>query len=134
MNGAVGRRGFLLLLAGIPAAAQVSPRSRRSPKATGAQGNPGDTPLATFSGPVHEIDSKGLAIDQGEGDEANTLRFYFTHKTHFFDGDRKIKSSDIKVGDAVSVETKRALDGELEAINVRVEKPKPSQKTKTPSQ
>jgi len=78
-------------------------------------------PLATFSGPVHEIDSKSLSIEQGDGEDAPTLRFLFTHKTRFYRGDKKIKASDIKPGDHVSVETKRFPDGELEAVNVRLE-------------
>ncbi|HKW98346.1 MAG TPA: hypothetical protein VJN43_11490 [Bryobacteraceae bacterium] len=101
--------GLLVLLAGTPrqAAAQFP------------------QPLATFTGAVHEIDSKSLSILQGEGEDAPDLRFVFTHKTRFYMGKERIKWSDIKPGDQVSIETKRFPDGELEAVNVRLEKKKP---------
>ena len=82
-------------------------------------------PLATFTGAVHEIDSKSLSILQGEGEDAPDLRFVFTHKTRFYKGTERIKWSDIKPGDQVSIETKRFPDGELEAVNVRLEKKNP---------
>ncbi len=83
-------------------------------------------PLATFSGVVEEIDAKKIALQDADG---NTLPFVLTHKTRYFAGAKKVKASDIKPGDRVSIETKRVPDGELEAINVRLEKPP---KTKTP--
>ena len=83
-------------------------------------------PLATFSGVVEEIDAKKISLQDADG---NTLQFVCTHKTRYFAGSKKIKASDIKPGDRVSIETKRFPDGELEAINVRLESPP---KTKTP--
>jgi len=83
-----------------------------------------EQPLATFTGVVQEIDSKKLALEDAD---SNTLQFVLTHKTRYYAGSKKIKASDIKKGDRVSIETKRFPDGELEAINVRLEP-----KTKTP--
>ena len=83
-------------------------------------------PLATFSGVVEEIDGKKIALKDAD---SNTLQFVCTRKTRYFAGSKKIKASDIKPGDRVSIETKRFPDGELEAINVRLESPP---KTKTP--
>jgi hypothetical protein len=83
-------------------------------------------PLATFSGVVEELDGKKILLQDADG---NTLPFVLTHKTRYFAGSKKIKASDIKPGDRVSIETKRFPDGELEAINVRLESPP---KTKTP--
>jgi uncharacterized ubiquitin-like protein YukD len=85
-----------------------------------------EQPLATFSGVVEEIDVKKIDLQDADG---NTLRFVLTHKTRYFAGTKKIKASDIKRGDQLSIETKRFPDGELEAINVRVQSPP---KTKTP--
>ena len=97
--------GFLLILAaGRPADAQIIPE-----------------PLATFTGVVKDIDGKALTLDEADG---NTLRFVCTRKTRYYDGNRKIKASAIKSGAHVTVETKRFPDGELEAINVRLEHPK----------
>lgn len=83
-----------------------------------------EQPLATFTGVVQEIDSKKLALQDAD---SNTLQFVLTHKTRYYSGNKRIKGSDIKRGDRVSIETKRFPDGELEAINVRLEP-----KTKTP--
>lgn len=77
-------------------------------------------PLATFSGIVQEIDNKKIDLQDADG---NTLQFVLTHKTRYFAGAKKIKASDIKRGDQLSIETKRFPDGELEAINVRLQKP-----------
>src|SRR5690349_20549164 len=70
-------------------------------------------PLATFAGAVQHIDGKTIALLDTD---ANTLQFVCTHKTRYFEGTKKIKASDIKPGDRVSIETKRFPDGELEAI------------------
>jgi hypothetical protein len=80
-----------------------------------------EQPLATFRGEVQKIELQDA--------DSNTLQFVCTHKTRYFAGSKKIKSSEIKPGDRVSIETKRFPDGELEAINVRLESPP---KTKTP--
>jgi uncharacterized ubiquitin-like protein YukD len=85
-----------------------------------------EQPLATFSGIVQEIDAKKISLQDADG---NTLQFVLTHKTRFFAGTKKIKASAVKPGDQLSIETKRFPDGELEAINVRLESP---HKTKTP--
>ena len=85
-----------------------------------------EQPLATFNGVVQKIDEKKIDLQDADG---NTLPFVLTHKTRYFAGTKKIKSSDIKPGNRVSIETKRFPDGELEAINVRLDSPS---KTKTP--
>ena len=79
-----------------------------------------EQPLATFHGVVQKIDAKKIELQDAE---SNTLQFVCTHKTRYFAGSRKIKASDIKPGDLLSIETKRFPDGELEAINVRLESP-----------
>jgi hypothetical protein len=83
-----------------------------------------EQPLATFSGAVQQMDGKTIALL--DSTDANTLQFVCTHKTRYFDGTKRIKASDIRPGDRVSIETKRFPDGELEAINVRRERKKPS--------
>ena len=80
-----------------------------------------NVPTATFSGLVQIVDKGSLTLLE---DDSNTLRFVCSRKTHYFDGDKKIKLADVKPGDRVEVETKRFPDGELEAINVRIEHPK----------
>src|SRR5579863_3450972 len=69
----------------------------------------GEEPLATFTGAVQDIDKKILRI---KSEDANTLQFVCGRKTQYFDGDKKIKITDVKPGDHVSVETKRFRNGE----------------------
>jgi hypothetical protein len=77
-------------------------------------------PLATFTGTVQNIDKKKLTLQEAD---SHTLQFVSSRKTQYFDGDKKVKSSYIKPGDRITVETKRFADGEMEAINVRIEHP-----------
>lgn len=84
---------------------------------TGKQKTP-DEPLPNFTGTVRGIGSKTLTL---EGPESNTLQFNCSKKTKYYDGSKKIKSSAIQAGDRVSVEAKRAPDGTLDAVNVRLE-------------
>jgi len=80
-----------------------------------------DAPLATFTGAVQNIDKKRLTLQEAD---SKTLEFVCSRKTQYYDGTKKIKSSDIKTGDRVTVDTKRFADGEMEAINVHIERPK----------
>ena len=110
--------GMLALALALPGLSQYT--RRRSP----GEASPGaipEEPLATFSGAVQDIDKKLLRI---KSEDSNTLQFVCSHKTQYFDGDKKIKGSDIKPGDRVSVDSRRFRNGELEAINVHVEHPK----------
>ena len=91
-------------------------------------GGVGDEPLATFKGAVQDLDKKVLRI---KSEDANTLQFVCDRKTHYFDGDKQIKITEVKPGDHVAVETKRFRNGELEAINVRLEHVK-TQNAETP--
>lgn len=110
---------LLALGSALPGASQVY-----RPRQSIGKANPAaipDEPLATFTGAVQDVDKKLLRI---KSEDANTLQFVCSRKTQFFDGDKKIKVTDIKPGDRVSVDSKRFRDGELEAINVHVEHPK----------
>jgi len=81
----------------------------------------GATPAVTFTGIVRGFDSKLLNI---EGPETNTLVFHCSKKTKYFDGDKEIKKDAIKSDVHVSVDAKRAGDGSMDALNVRLEHPK----------
>jgi hypothetical protein len=113
---------LLLLLAALPSPCQIARPGRggsRSPR-TGVGDVSGQQPLATFKGTVQEIDKKALTVEEAD---SNTLQFVCSRKTHYYNGTKEIKASTLKPGDRVTVETKRFRDGELEAINVRLEKP-----------
>jgi hypothetical protein len=79
--------------------------------------------MPSFTGTVRVIDAKVLTIERPD---ANTLDFNCTKKTKYLDGSKKIKVKDVKAGDRVSVEAKRALDGSLDAVTVHVERGKSS--------
>jgi transcription antitermination factor NusG len=118
------RLSILLLLAiGLPVFSQFGrpmPGGRaRIPSTSGA--TVPNVPLATFTGAVQNIDKKKLTLQEAD---SKTLQFVCSRKTQYYDGDKKVKSSDIKPGDQVTVETKRFADGEMEAINVHIERPK----------
>ena len=111
----VGVLTLVVLGTAAPGFPQIYRRGQAAPGAVGEE------PLATFTGAVQDIDKKILRI---KGEEANTLQFVCDRKTQYFDGGKRIKIADIKPGDRVTVETKRFRNGELEAINVRLEHPK----------
>jgi len=105
----------LLLFCGILAA---FPAARRG----GAE--QAQEPLPNFSGTIRGIDSKVIAL---EVPGPNLLEFRCSKKTKYYDGSKKIASSTLKPGDHVTVEARRALDGSLDAVNVRLERQKPAQ-------
>jgi hypothetical protein len=84
------------------------------------------TPAVTFTGIVRGIDAKLLNI---EGPETNTLVFRCSKKTKFFDGDKEIRRDAVKTETHVSVDARRAPDGSMDALNVRVEHPKTEEST-----
>ena len=111
---------LVLLAFGSPAFSQYGRPARggRGRGSSTAGATVGNEPLATFTGAVQNIDKKKLTLQEAD---SKSLEFVCSRKTQYYDGDKKIKSSDIKPGDHVTVETKRFADGELEAINVHIE-------------
>ena len=92
---------------------------RRTPR-TGEQ-KPPDEALPSFKGTVRSVNGSKLTV---ETEESNTLEFRSSKKTKFYNGDKKAKSADLKVGDQVSIEARRSPDGSLDAVNIRMEHPK----------
>ena len=80
---------------------------------------PAVEPLATFTGTVQSIEGKSLTL---QFEDSNTMLFRCTSKTAYYDGDKKIKASEIKIGDLVSVEGRRELGNEVVAVTVRRER------------
>jgi hypothetical protein len=99
---------------GLPSAVpDIGTKKQKSP----------DEPLPSFPGTVRGIDAKGLTIERPD---SNTMDFHCSKKTKYFDGSKKIKPSDVKPGDHVSVEAKRAIDGSLDAVSVHLDRQKSS--------
>jgi hypothetical protein len=129
--------GFLLsLLAGVPAFSQTGrgraagyPSDRSPSQSRGGGRQSGTTtdrsavePLASFTGVLRGIGRKTLTLENAAG---NTIEFRCTKKTKYYHGSTSLKPSGLQSGDRLSVEAKRALDGSLDAVNVRLEHPKP---------
>jgi hypothetical protein len=57
--------------------------------------------------------------DSKPGEDSNTMDFEITRKTVVLAGDKKLKVTDLKAGDSLAVESKRLIDGTLEAVTVR---------------
>lgn len=124
---------LLLALAGC-ALAQYGGRQGRSQQGgRGSRGasqteKPGDpnAPLGTFYGVVKGAGAKTLSIQEAE---EHTVVFYCSKKTSYFDREAKIKPADLKAGDPVSVDARLLPDGKLQAVNVRLEHPKPGKES-----
>ncbi len=139
MSGVVHVRSAILLLALAAAAmAQIGGPSRYPGQPGRGTGLPSPVPdinkgsgkdkapeeaLPSFTGTVKGIDEKFLTLERPD---ANTMEFHCSKKTRYYDGNKKVKASAIQAGDNVSVEAKRAPDGSLDAVNVRLDRRKPS--------
>jgi hypothetical protein len=132
MSRALATAYRLLFICGVVAVLPGICQTPRQPAgrrggARQAQANPGtqaQEPMPNFSGTIHGIDPKLLTVDVPG---PNLLEFRCSKKTKYFDGSKKIASSNLKPGDRVAVEARRALDGSLDAVNVRLDRQKPPQ-------
>jgi len=77
-------------------------------------------PLASFNGTVRTIDGSTITLTRPDQDD---LEITCTRKTRYYSGSKKIKRSDIKPGDQVTVETTLDIEGKPEAVNVRLQSP-----------
>ena len=109
----------------MPAAGQTGRRERRQSAGRGGTQDQSTTEkaLPEFAGIVRGLDKKMLLLEEAD---QNTMQLYCTKKTQYFDGEKKVKASEIKVGDRVSVEARLGPDGKPEAVNVRLEREKPA--------
>jgi len=123
--------GLALLLAAGPAVCQSGRGSRRSSAAhsQNADESTSKQAMPDFTGVVRGVDSKILLLEQAD---QNTMQFYSTKKTQYFDGEKKIKVSQIKAGDRVSVEARLGPDGKPEAVNIWLQPKEASQGTDAP--
>jgi len=76
---------------------------------------PGEEPLASIHGVVQTSTSKRLIV---ETDDANSIEFYCTKKTRYFEGKKRLKAEDLKKGDLVRVESRTNILGDADAVNV----------------
>jgi hypothetical protein len=115
---------LLIVLLVVPVVAQRNPsggggRSRSTNRVP--EKAPTPDIVVNFHGELTAISSKKLTMTTGASktEDVNQLDFSITKKTEFMDGDKKLKSGDFKVGEPIEVESKRLLDGTMEAVTVR---------------
>ena len=104
---------LLMVLPGLVFAQYGRPRRGRS--IGPGNGVPGVTPAVTFRGSLRSIDKKEIVIDAGDD---QILHFKRSKKTKFFKGDKEIKPDDFPDEAAVVIEANRAMNGDLDALNV----------------
>lgn len=111
--------GLALPLLTVCSAAQDRRTQPRTPQ-PGApqQSSVSGVPLADFHGILKGLDRKGLTLEVEDG---NLLELQCSRKTRFLVDSKKAELSAFRPGDRISVETRRALNGVLEAVNVRLE-------------
>ena len=109
---------FLLLLPGLVFAQYSRPRRGRMGPNNGVPD--GVTPVITVRGVLRSINKKDIVIDSGE-DQIVTLKR--TKKTKFLKGSKEIKPDDFPDEAKVSIEANRAMNGDLDAINVYLGEP-----------
>ncbi len=80
-------------------------------------GAPGTEPPGSFAGTIDEATKKSIRVEFADG---NGLNFYCSSKTQIMDGDKKLKCADLQRGQHVTVESKHARGGTLDAVKVKV--------------
>ena len=101
----------------LSAQAPVQTRSRRS--GTQQSGvSPLETPVATFHGTLKSVSKKELVL---EVQNEHEVAFAISHKTKFLKEKKSIKAADIPSGAVLSVDGKRDILGNTEAVVVRLE-------------
>ncbi len=74
-----------------------------------------EEPLASIYGAVKVSEPKTLIVETAD---SNTIEFYCTKRTRYFEGNKRISQAQLKPGDLVRVESRTNLLGEPEAVNV----------------
>ena len=77
-----------------------------------------ETPVATFHGTLKSLSRKELVLEM-PGDQ--TITFNISHKTKFLKAGKPVKPGQIPEGTPLSVDGKRDILGNTEAVAVRVE-------------
>ena len=77
-----------------------------------------ETPVATFHGTLRSINKKEIVLDLAED---QSIAFHISHKTKFVKEAKAIKPTAIAAGSPVTVDGKRDLLGNVEAVTVTVD-------------
>jgi hypothetical protein len=79
-----------------------------------------ETPVATFHGALRSINKKEVVLALPED---QSIAFHVSHKTKFLKDAKPIKPSAIAPGAPVTIEGKRDVLGNVEAVTVTVDSP-----------
>ena len=82
-----------------------------------------ETPVATFHGTVRSINKKEIVLDMPED---QSIAFHISHKTKFVKDEKPIKPAAVAAGALVTVDGKRDLLGNVEAVTVTVDTKPPA--------
>jgi hypothetical protein len=82
-----------------------------------------ETPVATFQGTVRSISKKEIVVDMPE---EQSIAFHISHKTKFVKDAKPVKPATIATGARVTVDGKRDLLGNVEAVSVTVDTKPPA--------
>jgi hypothetical protein len=77
--------------------------------------------LPAFAGTAQTVTARLLTLELSDG---NTMNFKCSKKTVWLDGEKRVKPEAIKEGDMIVVEGKKAPDGTMDAVYVRLQRPK----------
>ena len=117
-----------LLCAQTPSTGRQSKqgRTRQQPQ---NRGSDLETPAATFHGAVRSISKKEIVLEMPEN---QSIAFHISHKTKFLKDAKPIKPAAIAVGTVVTVDGKRDLLGNVEAVSVTVDTKPPAKPEAAP--
>jgi len=102
--------------------AQTGPSRRTRSTRTTNGGLDSATPPVSIRGALRSISKKDIVIDTGDD---QIVTFKRTKKTRFLKGASAIKPDDFPVAAKVFVEASRAMNGDLDAVNVFLGEPPP---------
>ncbi len=118
-------RKLLFIVAIAAALGAQTPQTGRGGKKGQPQNkvSPLETPVATFHGTLRSLSKKEVVLEVGE---EQSIAFHISSKTKFFRDAKPIKPAAIAQGASVTVEGKRDLLGNVDAVTVTVDtKPAP---------
>ncbi len=110
------RRGLFAIILASPALLAQRRGRTQGPKPNGAGGSTSEEMLLRFPGTLKSISKKEILLEV-EGEQQ--LIFRRIKKTRFLDGEKEAKETDAPAGQAIVIEGRRELNGDLDAYNVR---------------
>jgi hypothetical protein len=111
---------LVLTLTGVVCAQVITPNTGRRSRPQQPQTRISDleTPVATFQGTLRSVSKSEIVLGMRED---QSIVFHISHKTKFLKDAKPIKPSAIPPGASLTVDGKRDLKGNVEAVTVTVD-------------